>query len=294
MTLDPSSDLLQRVERLRIHCRALVDQQLAGSYGSTFKGQGIEFEETRPYQPGDDVRAIDWRVTARSGRPFVKLFREERQSTVYLIVDGSGSLAAPPIAPTPWDRVSEIAGVLALVATVDDDRVGMMLFTDMIEHVVPPASGTEHAMRIIRDIVAWHPAGKPTDLRLPLERLCRTERRRCVAVILSDFLCEGYERQLRIAAAMHDVIPVVCHHPLHRALPKCGLLRARDPETGRLTWIDTFSRRQRDEYRTAVEASERRRDERFARLRIPPLRLSTGDDIAAKLLQFFNRRREQR
>lgn len=294
MISDHSSDLLRRVNRLRIHCHALVDQHLTGSYGSTFKGQGIEFEETRPYQPGDDVRAIDWRVTARSGRPFVKLFREERQSTVYLIVDGSGSLAAPPIGPTPWDRVAEIAGVLAIVASADNSRVGMMLFTDKVEHAVPPASGAEQAMRILRDVVAWHPTGKLTNLRLPLERLCRTERRRCVAIILSDFLCEGYERALRVAAAMHDVIPIVCHHPLQRALPKCGLLPVRDPETGRMTWLDTFSRRQRDEYRTTTEAIEKRRDEYFARLRVPALHLSTNDDIAVKLHRFFDRRREQR
>lgn len=293
MISDHSSDLVQRVDRLRIHCRALVDQQLAGSYGSTFKGQGIEFEETRPYQPGDDVRAIDWRVTARSGRPFVKLFREERQSTVYLIIDGSGSLAAPPIGPTPWDRVSEVAGVLSIAASADNDRVGAMLFTDKIEHVVPPASGAEQAMRIVRDIVAWQPIGKLTDVRLPLERLCRTERRRCVAIILSDFLCGGYERALRVAAAMHDVIPIVVRHPLQQALPRCGLLPARDPETGRLTWIDTLSRRQRNEYRAAAEASERRRNENFARLRIPALRLNTNDDVSAKLLQFFDRRRDQ-
>lgn len=289
-----SSDLIRRVERLRIHCRALVDSQLAGSYGSTFKGQGIEFEETRPYQPGDDVRAIDWRVTAKSGRPFVKVFREERHSTVYLIVDGSGSLTAPPIGAKPWDRLCEIAGVLGIVASMDQDRVGMILFTDRIEHIVPPAAGAEQAMRIVRDLVAWNPAGQRTDLRVPLERLCRTERRRCVAIILSDFLCGGYRRALRVAATMHELVPIICHHPLERLLPKCGLLAARDPETGQRMWIDTFSRRQRGEYLAAAEASAQRRHEHFARLRIPVLHLSTGDDVAAKLLEFFERRREQR
>lgn len=294
MISDHSSDLLQRVNRLRIHCSALIDQQLAGGSESTFRGQGIEFEETRPYQPGDEVRAIDWRVTARSGRPFVKLFREERQSTVYLLVDGSASLAVPPIGPTPWDRVTEVAGVLALLASADNNRVGMMLFTDRVEHVVPPANGTERAMRILRDIVAWRPAGKQTNLRLPLERLCRTEPRRCVAIILSDFQCEDYERAFRAATTLHDIIPIVFHHPLQRALPKCGLLPVRDPETGELTWIDTFSRRQRDQYRVAAEAMEKRRDEYFARLRVPALHLSTDDDIAVKLHRFFDRRREPR
>lgn len=298
MISEPSPDLLQRVNRLRIHCLALVDQQLAGSSGSTFKGQGIEFEETRPYQPGDDVRAIDWRVTARSGQPFVKLFREERQSTVYLLVDGSRSLTAPPIGTTPWQRVAEVAGVLAILAGADANRVGMMLFADQIEHVVPPASGAEQAMRVLRDIVAWRPAAKaanqPTNLAAPLARLCRTERRRSVAIVLSDFLCEGYERALRAATAMHDIIPIVCQHPLQQSLPRCGLLPARDPETGLLMWIDTFSRHQRHQYRAAAEAAERRRDEIFARLRIPALHLSTVDDVAVKLHRFFDRRREYR
>lgn len=294
MISSDASDLLQRVNRLRIHCSTLVDQQLAGSAASAFKGQGIEFEETRPYQPGDDVRAIDWRVTAKSHRPFVKLFREERQSTIYLLVDGSGSLAAPPIGPTPWQRIVEVAGVLALLASADANRVGLMLFTDHVEHVVPPASGTERAMRLLRDLIAWNPAGRPTNLTVPLARLCRVERRRCVAIVLSDFLHDGYERALRAAAAMHDVVPIVCHHPLQQALPRCGLLPVRDPETGQMMWIDTFSRRQREQYRQAAEAIGKRRDELFARLRIPALQLSTEDDIAIQLHRFFDRRREPR
>ena len=294
MIFSDASDLLQRVNRLRIYCSTLVDQQLAGSAASAFKGQGIEFEETRPYQPGDDVRAIDWRVSAKSGRPFVKLFREERQSTIYLLVDGSGSLAAPPIGPTPWQRIVEVAGVLALLASADANRVGLMLFTDHVEHAVPPASGTERAMRLLRDLIAWNPTGRPTNLTVPLARLCRVERRRCIAIVLSDFLYDGYERALRAAAGMHDVVPIVCHHPLQQALPKCGLLPARDPETGQITWIDTFSRRQRDQYRQAAEAIGKRRDDLFARLRIPALHLSTVDDIAVQLHRFFDRRREPR
>ncbi|WP_164103397.1 DUF58 domain-containing protein [Candidatus Laterigemmans baculatus] len=289
-----SGDLLQRVHRLRIHCGALVDQQLAGSYASPFKGQGIEFEETRPYQAGDDVRAIDWRVTARSGRPFVKLFREERQSTVYLIIDGSGSVTAPPFGATPWDRICEVAGVLALVASADENRVGLLLFTDRVELAIPPAGGTEHAMRILRDVVAWEPASQPTDLRPPLERLLRTERRRCTAVVLSDFLAAGYERALRIAAASHELIPIVCHHPLQREVPRVGLLPTRDPESGRMLWLDTFSRRQREEYRRAAAAMERRRDELFARLRLPVLHLSSHEDVAVALRRFFDRRGEPR
>lgn len=293
MTSDHASDLLQRVNRLRIYCSAMIDQQLAGSSGSTFQGQGIEFEETRPYQPGDDVRAIDWRVTARFGHPFVKLFREERQSRVFLIVDRSGSMAAPPIGPTPWDRLAEVAGVLALLATAENNRVGMMLFSDHVDHTVPPAGGTEWAMRILRDLVAWKPdKAKQTNLRIPLERLCRTERRRCVAIILSDFLCEGYERALRVATSMHDVIPIVFQHPLQRMLPKCGMLPVRDPESGQMIWIDTFSRRQREQYQTAADAVERQRDGYFAKLRVPVLHLSTDDDIAVKLHRFFDRRRE--
>lgn len=289
-----SSDLLQRVHRLRIHCGALVDQHLAGSHGSPFKGQGIEFEETRPYQAGDDVHAIDWRVTARSGRPFVKLFREERQATIYLIIDGSGSVAAPPFGPSPWDRICELAGVLAIVASADENRVGMLLFSDRVVHAVPPAGGTEHAVRILRDAVAWQPAGGETNLRLPLERLVRTERRRCTAIILSDFLAAGYERALRIAAASHDLIPIVCQHPMQNQLPACGLLPARDPETGRTAWIDTFSRRQRDAYHRAAQAFEARRDELFARLRLSALYLSSHDDVAVALRRFFDRRREPR
>lgn len=283
-------DLFARVRRLQIRCSGLIDQELAGSYDSAFKGQGNEFEETRPYALGDDVRAIDWRVTARAGRPFVKLFREERQLTIHLAVDVSGSLQGPRSSGTPRQVVDEVAAVFALLAAREQDRVGLLLFTDQVEMAIRPAGGAKHATRLVRELLSCEPGSTRTDLNPPLVRLCRVERRRCVVIILSDFLSSEFDSSLRVANALHDVIPVVVHDPVESELPKCGLLHVRDPETGRLMLIDTSSRMQRDRYRAAHERAVEQRDRLFSRLRLTPLKLDIRDDVAVQLHRFFDRR----
>jgi uncharacterized protein (DUF58 family) len=288
-----SGELLRRVHRLQIRCASLVDQGLAGAYDSTFKGRGLEFEETRPYANGDDVRAIDWRVTARTGRPHVKRFREERQLTIQLVVDASRSLDGPGPPRTARHAVREMAGIFAVLAARENDRVGLTLFTDRVEHHLAPEGGMAHVFRVLRDVCGHPCQGTGTDLTPPLERLVRTERKRCVAILLSDFLCSGFDRALRIASRFHEIIPVVIREPADEWLPSVGLLRATDPESGQPVVIDTSSRRQREAFRAAAERQRQSLERRFARLRIPPLRLSPRDDVVAELQRYFDARRRR-
>jgi uncharacterized protein (DUF58 family) len=280
--------LLRHVRSLQIRCAAEIDQELAGSYDSALKGAGIEFEETRPYLPGDDVRTIDWRVTARSGQPFVKRFREERQLTVHLLVDVSGSMVGPRPERSVRDVAIEVAALVALLAAHEGDRIGLTLFSDQIEKEVPPCGGIEHALRIVRDLLAARPRRSGTDLGQALARICRTQRRRGAIVVLSDFLDDRAATPLRVASRQHQMMPIVLSEPADRQLPRWGLLRARDPETGRRVWIDAFSRRQRREYEAAAEQTARRLDALLAQLRVPALKLTPQSDVARELRRYLD------
>lgn len=283
-------DLISRVRQLQIRCRGLIDHDLIGSYQSSFKGAGIEYEESRPYQPGDDIRTIDWRLTARLTQPYVKLYRQERQASIHLLLDTSGSMSVPGFGRTPADVARETASVLAMLASSQDDQVGLMLFADTIRQVIPPAGGTQHALWIMRQILSTRDNHERTDLTAPLERLCRTWTKRCIVFLFSDFLASGHEPSLRIAARMHDLIPVVVGHLWDRQLPSGGMLTARDPETGRTVRLDAYSRRQRDRYKQSAQDALDQQLKGFARLRLTPLILSTGDDIAVQLHRYFDRR----
>jgi uncharacterized protein (DUF58 family) len=285
-----TDELLRRVERLQIRCSSLIDGRLIGEYESTFKGEGLEFEETRPYQPGDEVRAIDWRVTARFSKPFVKLFRQQRQLTVHLLVDGSRSMHAPAYGRTPADVATEVAGILASVASADHDRVGLTLFTDSIEHTVEPQNGPSHVTRLMRDLICWRPAGIRMRLDLPLERLHRVQRSRCVVVLISDFLSVNDASSMRVISRLHDLIPVIVRHPSDEQLPRCGMLQARDPETGRMRWIDTMNAGQRREFDQAARAQRLHLDQMFAGMRCLPLWIRCDQDVVAALHHYFDRR----
>ncbi|KAA5542255.1 DUF58 domain-containing protein [Roseiconus nitratireducens] len=291
-------ELRRRVDRIHFQCLKRIDGNLIGSYDSTFKGQGIEFEETRPYLPGDDVRWIDWRVTARFSRPYVKLFRQQRQLTIHLLVDGSGSLGVPGRGRTPAQAAIEIAGTMAMLAASEQDRVGLTLFTDRIEHFVAPASDPTHAARVLRDLVCWKPAGIRSQLRPALEPLLRGSRSRSLIVLLSDFVGDVVspenEKLLRATASQHELIPVVIRHPSETRLPRCGLLRVRDPETGIKRWIDTRSSRQRKRLQQAARVEQQHLDRMFSQLRCLPLRHECDQDVAVSLRGYFHRRGQLR
>lgn len=287
-------EMMRKIRRIQIHTSHIVDDLLAGGWHSAFKGRGIEFEEVRPYQVGDDVRTIDWNVTARAGEPFVKLFREERELSVMLLVDLSASQDFGSHRQTKRELVTELGATLAFSAIKNNDKVGLTLFTDQIEKSLPPRKGTRYVLRLIRELLYREPIGRATNLRLALEHLNRTASRRSVVFLISDFQDTGFERTLRVTRRKHDVIPMVVRDRRELELPNVGLVRLRDPESGKTIAIDTSSRRHRHAFREWMHRKSEQRDETFRRLGLQPILLRTGDDYVEPLQRFFHRRERQR
>ncbi len=283
-------EIIKKIRRIEIHTRHIVNELLSGQWNSAFKGRGIEFEEVRPYQFGDDVRAIDWNVTARTGRPFIKLFREEREMAVMLLVDLSASQSLGTHWQTKRELVTELSATLAFSAIKSNDKVGLTLFTDGIEKFVPPRKGTRHVLRIIRELLYCEPIGQGTSLRKALEHLNRTASRRTVVFLVSDFQDAGYERALKIARRKHDVIPLVVADEREFTMPKLGLVRLRDAETGKMIAFDTFSRANRRAYEDLRRRQAAERDELFRKLQLDPIHIYTGEDFVEPLKRFFHRR----
>lgn len=287
-------EMMRRIRRIQIHTSHLVDDLLAGGWHSAFKGRGIEFEEVRPYQVGDDVRSIDWNVTARASDPFVKLFREERELSVMLMVDLSGSQDFGTTLQTKRELVTELSATLAFSAIRNNDKVGLTLFTDRIEKSVPPRKGTRHVLRLIRELLYCQPIGRGTDLSAALDHLNRTSSRRTVVFVISDFQDRGFDSSLRITRRKHDVIPVQITDPREWELPNVGLIRLRDSESGELITVDTSSRRQRFEYREMRRAEQDRLESMFRRLKLQPIKIETGVDYVDPLKRFFHMRETHR
>ena len=290
--------IMEKVRRIDLRTRRLVDEQLAGHYHSVFRGRGIDFDSVREYVPGDEVRTIDWNVTARAGRPFVKQFREERELVVWLLVDVSASGDFGSGATTKRELAAELACVLALSAVRNNDKVGLLMFSDRIEVRVPPAKGRRHAMRVVREILACRPQGRGTDLAGALECVGRDALRRAVVFLLSDFelpdddgvTLAKLERAARPVGARHDVVAFEVRDPHERELPALGLVTVEDAETGDVVTIDTGRRRVRERF--AALAARRDADMRRAlrRLRIETLPLDTNRPYLPALLGFFEAR----
>jgi uncharacterized protein (DUF58 family) len=287
-------EMMRKIRRIQIHTTHIVDELLAGDWHSAFKGRGIEFEEVRPYQVGDDVRSIDWNVTARAGEPFVKLFREERELSVMLLVDLSASNDFGTQRQSKRELITELGATLAFSAIKNNDKVGMTLFTDQIEKSLPPRKGTKNVLRLIRELLACQPIGQGTDLRMALRHLNRTASRRSVVFLISDFQDSGYEQTLRITRRRHDVIPMFVSDQREMELPAVGLLRLRDPESGRVITVDTNSRRHRLAFRHRMSFLAKQRDEMFRRLGLQTIELRTGDDFVEPLQRFFHHRERRR
>ena len=288
-----SATALQQVQRIHIRTRQLVDGIFAGEYHSVFKGRGMEFAEVREYVPGDDVRTIDWNVTARTGHPFVKRYVEERELTVMLVVDLSASGRFGSQSRLKSDIATELCGLLALSAVRNNDKVGMILFTDRIEQFVPPQKGRNRALRVIREMLAVEPTSRGTDIALALDYLHRVVRRRSVSFVISDFLASGYERALRLAGRRHDVVPICISDPREVELPAVGLVVLRDLETGQNLLIDTSSRRVREAYREQVQAARGGRQRLFRTLALDSIEVTTDEPYIHPLMRFF-RLRERR
>lgn len=237
-----TSELLKRVRRIEIKTKALTNNIFAGEYHSAFKGRGMSFSEVREYQPGDDVRDIDWNVTARMNRPYIKVFEEERELTLMLLIDVSASQGFGTRGRTQRELATEIAATLAFSAMQNNDKIGVVFFTDRIEKFIPPQKGRKHVLYIIRELLNFEPVGKRTDISVPLEYLTKVIRKRSIAFILSDFLAErNYKKPLLVAARKHDIIGLQLFDHALAALPNVGLLKMTDAETGHQTYVDTSS-----------------------------------------------------
>ena len=281
-----SPEILKQVKTIELRTRGLVGSIFAGEYRSVFRGQGMEFAEVRAYQAGDDFRTIDWNVSARLGTPFVKTYTEERELTLFLVVDQSGSTRfGDPV--TKGGLAVEVAAVLALAAAFQSDRVGALFFTDEVEHVVPPRKGRRHALRVIRDLVAFEPRGRATNLAASLTYAGRLLRHRSIVVLLSDFFAEGWERPLRRLAARHEVVAITVEDPRERSLPDAGWVELADAETGRRVLVDTSNRGLR--HRMEQSAQRRREDRRriLSAAGADHLELEPGSDYKLPLRRHF-------
>jgi uncharacterized protein (DUF58 family) len=281
-----SPEVLRQVKAIELRTRGIVTSLFAGEYRSTFRGQGMEFAEVRSYEIGDDYRTIDWNVSARLGHPYVKTFTEERELTVLLVLDHSGSTRFGE--PQTKSALSaEVAAVLALAAARQSDRVGALLFSDRVEQVVPPRKGRKHALRVIRDLVAFEPAGRKTDLAASLTYALRLLHHRSIIVVLSDFLAQGWERPLRRLTARHEVVAITVDEPRERELPASGWLELEDAETGQRVLVDAGDREVRSRHTSLAERQLGDRRRALAAAGVDHLALVTGQDYALPLRRAF-------
>ncbi len=280
------AEVLRQVKHIELRTRRLVGSLFSGEYRSVFRGQGIEFAEVREYQHGDDFRAIDWNVSARMGHPYVKLFEEERELTLLLIVDRSGSVEfGGPVRKA--DRAVEVAAVLALAAARNNDRIGALVFSDKIDHVVPAAKGRRHALRVIRDLLAFEPVNRGTDLGRALTYGAKLLRHRAIVVVLSDFRAVGWEEQMRRLSRRHEVVAISVDDPRERELPDAGWIELEDAEKGTRMLVDTTGAAARVALRASAEAMGAARAGALKRARVDHIVLQTDEPYAHTLVQAF-------
>ncbi len=289
-----SNDLLHRVRRIEIKARGLSQELFSGEYHSAFKGRGMTFSEVRGYTPGDDIRDIDWNVTARYNAPYVKVFEEERELTVMLAIDMSGSLDFGTIGETKRELVAEIAATLAFSAIENKDKVGVMLFTDSVEKYIPPAKGKKHILYIIREILRFTPTGTSTKIEEALSVLNKLVKKRATTFLISDFMTNGnseqYRNELRLTARRHDLIAIVVADRREQALPAMGLVQFRDMETGATRWVNTSSRKVRQAYEEGYLKAREERRNAMKLYGIEYAEVSTGADFVKALLKIFSHR----
>lgn len=286
-------EILRKVRRIEIRTNRVVNETLAGRYHSVFRGRGMEFSEVREYQPGDDIRTIDWNVTSRMGHPYIKKYVEERELTVLLAVDCSASDRFGTTAQTKGEVAAEVAALIAFTAIKNNDRVGLLMFTDEVELFLPPAKGVEHVLRVVRELLIFKPQRLGTDLALGLDRVNHLVRKRAVVFLISDYLDSGYERQLRLTARRHDLIAVTLDDPREAELPALGLLRLTDAETGREMVIDTARRSVRRAFAQAARQRHEARAELLRRAGVDRVGIRTDRPYEQPLLQFFRRRQRR-
>ena len=288
------AELAKKIRYIQIRTSKAVNDVLAGEYESVFKGRGMEFEEVREYQPGDDVRTIDWNVTARTGSPYVKRFVEERELTIMFLVDLSASGAFGSIRQTKNELAAELCALLAFSAVKNNDKVGLLLFTDDVEMFIPPKKGMRHVLRVIRELLFFKPLQAKTDIAGALDYLGRVTKKKAVVFLISDFLGTGFDRPMRVLAKRHDLIAVTVSDPLEARLPSVGLIEIEDAETGRMVLVDTSSAAVRSEYERLGRDRAADLDTLFASMDVDHIPINTQEDYVRKLLRFFLAREHRR
>lgn len=280
-------ELLKKIRRIHIRTSHIANDFFAGHYHSAFKGQGMEFEEVREYEPGDEIRRIDWNVTARQGRPFVKRFREERELTVMLLVDVSGSQEFGTAGQLKRELAAEVGATLAFSAIKNNDKVGFIGFSDQIERYVKPDKGTRHVLRVIRELLTLQPTGRGTDIAGALDYFNKVSRRRAVVFLISDFQAPNYERQMQVARRRHDLIPIAITDPREVELPKVRFVDLVDSETGEMFSLDTSSAAFRRLYHAQAIGSVDQRRKAFRKIKSDAIELVTGQSFIDPLTRFF-------
>ncbi len=287
-----TTDLMNKIRRIEIRTRRLVNDSFAGEYHSIFKGRGMEFDEVRLYTPGDEIRSIDWNVTARMGHPYVKRYVEERELTVMLLVDASASGDFASEGKFKRELAAELTGVLSFAATTNKDKVGLMIFTDQIELYIPPRKGRKHVLRLIRELLAFEPQSSGTNIKLALDKINQILKRRSIIFLVSDFLDqpERYCRALYIANRKHDVIAVDLNDPLEANIANVGMLALEDAESGQIIWLDTNDPVWRRNFTDQSERFESARRSVFASAAIDRIEINTNQDYVKSLTLFFQNR----
>jgi uncharacterized protein (DUF58 family) len=288
-------DTLRKIRRIELRTRKLVNDSFAGAYHTIFKGKGIAFDAVRPYEPGDDIRDIDWNVTARTGEPFIKRYVEERELTVMLALDASASAAFGSVNRQKRDLAAELGAVLAFTAISNNDKVGLMIFSDQVELFIPPRKGRNHVLRLIRDLLAAQPKQRGTDIALALRTINQLLRRRVIVFLISDFLASSqeYARDLLVTGQRHDVIAVVLSDPREQTWPNAGVIGLNDAETGKIAWIDTSSPQWRKQFNQQAHRFQVTRDQVLSRAGVDRIDVPVDGDYVQALTRFFQQRTQR-
>jgi len=285
-----TSEIIRKVRKIEIKTRGLSNQIFAGEYHSAFKGRGMTFSEVREYQYGDDVRTIDWNVTARFGHPYIKIFEEERELTVMLLIDVSGSREFGTVSRFKMDIFTEIAATLAFSTIQNNDKVGVIFFSDKIEKFIPPKKGKKHVLHIIREMIDFHPESNKTNIAEALRYFTNAIKKRSTAFVISDFLDENFEKELTIANRKHDVVAIQIYDIRETELPDVGLIKLKDAETGKRIWIDTSDKRLRTTYKNAWGESQLVLQKTFTKSGVDFVSMNTSEDYVKTLMKLFKMR----
>ena len=286
-----TSELLKRVRKIEIKTRGLSKNIFAGEYHSAFKGRGMTFSEVREYQYGDDIRNIDWNVTARHNRPYVKIFEEERELTVMLMIDVSASRNFGTISKLKKNQITEIAAVLAFSAIQNNDKIGVIFFSDKIEKFIPPKKGRTHILHIIRELIDFYPEDKQTDIEQALEYMTNSIKKRCTCFVISDYIDEhDFAHALAIANRKHDVVALRVYDPRENQLPPVGMMYLRDAETGEQMWVDTSDKKLREAYEKYAFVREKELDAIFKRSGVDVANIRSDEDYVRALITLFKKR----